>query len=254
MERVEMLDAIRRSERDVFTMRLIAAVGAAWFVLTIWSVSQYAPYLNHEILEHFPVTLSVEYVTLLLIFAVGWMLMVIAMMLPSILPLITQFRRAAEGARPAVLLMGAYVSVWTIFGGMAHVGDVFVHEATHRFAWLGANEWVLSAGLLALAGVYQFTPFKRGCLTICRSMGKRMRSRRPMHVGLRHGLWCVGNCGPLMLLMFGVACGNVLVMIILGTVMAVEKNASWGRWITVPLGMVLLGLSVIASLLGGGTI
>ena len=128
--------------------------------------------------------------------------------------------------------------------------DIFVHEATHYFAWLGANEWLLSAALLALAGVYQFTHFKRACLAACRSLGETHESRHPAQVGLRHGLWCVGDCGPLMLLMFGVACGNVLLMLILGTIIAVEKNASWGRRISVPLGVLLLGCSVIVSLIG----
>lgn len=229
-------------------------VGVAWLVLTVWSVSPYAPYLNHEILDHLPVALSAEYVALLIIFVAGWIVMIIAMMLPGILPLITQLQHQAEHARASVLLMAGYVSIWTIFGGMAHIGDVFVHEATHRFTWLGANEWVLSAGLLALAGVYQFTPFKRICLTACRSTGKRGRSQHPSQVGLRHGLWCVGNCGPLMLLMFGVACGNVFVMLILGAVMAVEKNTRWGRQLTVPVGIVLLGLSLIVGLIGKGMI
>lgn len=246
-----MINVITRGERDLFTTRLIAVLGTAWLVLTIWSVSPYAPYLNHEILEHLPVALSVEYITLLLIFVAGWILMIMAMMLPGILPLVTQFRRETESARPAVLVMAGYVGIWTIFGAMAHAGDVFVHEATHRFAWLEANQWLLSAALLALAGVYQFTPFKRACLTSCRSVGEPHGSRHPARTGLRHGLWCVGACGPLMLLMFGVACGNVLLMLILGTITALEKNAVWGRRISVPLGVILLGFSVIASPFAG---
>lgn len=249
-----MIQAITRGERDLFTTRLIAVIGAAWVVLTIWSRSHYAPYLNHEILDHLPFTLSVEYVSLLLIFVAGWMLMVVAMMLPGILPPVTRFRREAGGTRRAVLLMAGYVGVWTLFGGMAHAGDVFVHEATHRFEWLGANEWVLSAVLLALAGVYQFTPFKRACLTACHAIGEPRRNRHAVRAGLRHGLWCAGCCGPLMLLMFGVACGNVLAMLILGTVMAVEKHASWGRRISLPLGLALLGFSVMVSLFGAGAL
>jgi predicted metal-binding membrane protein len=173
------------------------------------------------------------------------------MMLPGMLPLVTRFRRHGGGTRPATLLIAGYVGVWTIFGTMAHAGDVFVHEATRRFAWLGANEWVLSVALLVVAGVYQFTPFKRAYLAACHS-GREPRRRHPAQVGLRHGLWCVGCCGPLMLLMFGVACGNILVMLVLGAVMAVEKNASWGRRIRVPVGLLLLGLSLIALRAFGG--
>jgi predicted metal-binding membrane protein len=249
-----MMEASIDSKLDPFTKRLIAAVALSWLVLALWSRSRYAPYLNHEILEGLPLTVSVEYVALLLIFVAGWALMIVAMMVPGILPLVTRVRHEAEGARPAVLVMAGYVGVWTIFGGLAHAGDVFVHEATHRFGWLGANEWVLSAGLLALAGVYQLTPFKRACLRAHRATGAPGQKRHPAQVGLWHGLSCTGCCGPLMLLMFGVACGNVPVMLLLGTIMVVEKQASWGGRITVPLGMVLLGLSVIASLSGSGVL
>lgn len=242
--------------RERFTVRLLTVIVAAWLVLTVWSVSPYAPYLNHEILDHLPVTLSVEYLTLLLVFVAGWMLMVVAMMLPSSLPLITRFRREVERTRPTVLLMAGYVGVWTVVGGLAHVGDVFVHAASHRFAWLGTNEWVLSATLLAVAGVYQFTPLKRVCLRSCRSIGEHRGSRhalRALRAGLRHGLRCVGCCGPLMLLMFGVACGNVLVMLGLAAVMVAEKHVSRGWRISVPLGVVLLGVSLAVSLIGAGT-
>jgi len=66
---------------------------------------------------------------------------------------------------------------------------------------------------------------------------------------MRHGLFCIGCCWSLMLLMFVVSVGNLAWMLALGAVMAVEKNVSWGRRLTVPLGVFLVcfGVAVVAT-------
>ena len=61
-------------------------------------------------------------------------------------------------------------------------------------------------------------------------------------LGINHGLFCVGCCWALMLLMFAVGVGNVAWMLVLGAVMAVEKNMPWGRKLSAPLGVALLGM------------
>ena len=64
--------------------------------------------------------------------------------------------------------------------------------------------------------------------------------RDAFRLGVRHGLFCLGCCWSLMLLMFAVGVGNLAWMLALAAVMAVEKNASWGRRLSVPLGIVLV--------------
>ena len=68
----------------------------------------------------------------------------------------------------------------------------------------------------------------------------RQEHRRAFRLGIRHGLYCVGSCWTLMLLMFAVGVGSVRWMLALGIVMAVEKNLPWGRRLSVPLVMILL--------------
>ncbi len=108
--------------------------------------------------------------------------------------------------------------------------------------------WILAAGILLLAGLYQFTPLKHMCLEKCRSPlafimehwhGGR-DDQEAFQLGMRHGLFCIGCCWSLMLLMFVVSVGNLAWMLALGAVMAVEKNVSWGRRLTVPLGVLLV--------------
>ncbi len=71
--------------------------------------------------------------------------------------------------------------------------------------------------------------------------------RSAFQLGLDHGLYCVGCCWAIMLLMFVVGTGNVGWMLGLGAVMAVEKNMPWGRRLSRPLGAGLLGAAVLVG-------
>ena len=248
-------------DRRPFLVLMAALIAMTWLALGIWSVSPYGRYLDHGVLEELQFTISVEYLVFLLIFVAGWTLMTVAMMLPTSMPLVTLFRRLtrqrSDRLQLVVLLVVGYLGVWTLFGALAHIGDFFVHEVVARSAWLETNAWVIGAGTIMLAGLYQFTPLKYKCLDKCRSplsfiaehwRGSHERSQA-FRLGVHHGLFCVGCCWSLMLLMFVVGIGNLGWMLALGTVMAVEKNMPWGKKISTPLGMALVGwgLALVAS-------
>ena len=107
------------------------------------------------------------------------------------------------------------------------------------------------------AGIYQFTPLKYHCLDKCRSPFSFIsahwsggnESAQSLRLGLDHGLFCVGCCWTLMLLMFGVGAGNLGWMLLLGGVMAVEKNMPWGRRLSSPLGVFLVGCGGLVTIL-----
>src|SRR5215204_1864843 len=201
------------------------------------------------------------FAALMVVFVAGWTLMVVAMMLPTSLPLVTLFRTLVRG-RPdrtwlTVLLIAGYLVVWTLFGVLVYSGDWILHGAVEQSMWLEANVVpFIGAGTLIMAGLYQFTPLKYKCLDKCRSplsfitehwRGSHERSQSFL-LGAHHGLFCVGCCWSLMLLMFAVGLGSLGWMLVVGTVMAVEKNMPWGRKISTPLGVLLLGggLAVVA--------
>jgi predicted metal-binding membrane protein len=126
-----------------------------------------------------------------------------------------------------------------------------------QVAWLGANAWIIGATTLGLAGIYQFTPLKYHCLTKCRSpmtfimehwQGKHEQTQA-FKLGVNHGIFCIGCCWTLMLVMFAFGLGNVGWMFILGTVMAAEKNLSWGKRLSAPLGVTLLSGGLTLGLL-----
>jgi predicted metal-binding membrane protein len=158
-----------------------------------------------------------------------------------------------------VLLIAGYLGVWSAFGVVAHLGDWALHGAAERIEWLHHNTWILSAAVLLLAGIYQLTPLKNYCLERCRSplsmivahWSGRNEPRQALWLGVRHGAFCLGCCWALMLLMFAVSAGNLGWMLALAAVMAVEKNVSWGRRISAPLAVVLIGWAVLLVLRAG---
>ncbi len=231
----------------------------AWLALWLWGQSPYARFLNHDELHHARLNMWLT----MLIVILGWNLMLIAMMLPSSLPLVTIFQRLT-GRRPdrrqlLLLLISGYLSIWTLFGLVAHLGDWLLHDYVDHTPWLAVNAWVIGAGIFILAGLYQFTPLKYQCLDRCRSpmsfINEHWRGRRQRFhaflLGVHHGLFCIGCCWTLMLLMFAVGMTNLGWMFLLGVLMAIERNLPWGRRFVAPLGVVLLLGGVILSLAAG---
>lgn len=242
----------RVSDSRVFTTLLVALVGLTWVALWVWGHSPYGRFLSHEEVGQVE-GLGDRYVAIVALFVAAWTLMTVAMMLPTSLPLVALFhsfvRTRPDQLRLVALLVLGYLAVWTLFGAAVHLADRALHEAVERVGWLDANAWSIAAATIGLAGVYQFTPLKYHCLKKCRSplsfIMERWRGGRAsteaFQLGVRHGLFCLGCCWSLMLVMFAVGVGNVAWMLALGTVMAVEKNVSWGRRLTAPVGVLLVG-------------
>jgi predicted metal-binding membrane protein len=237
------------------TVTLLAMLSAlAWLVLWGWGQSPYGRFLSHEGLGHDVADAGAWLAPLAYI--AGWLVMTVAMMLPSSLPLVALFTRLTRRRRdqPALvgLLIAGYLAIWLLAGIVVHLGDWGLHEVIERTAWLHAHAWVIGVAVLALAGVYQLTPLKHHCLDRCRSplsfvmehwrgRGERVQA---WWLGVHHGLFCIGCCWALMLLMFAVGAGSLGWMLALGVVMAVEKNAPWGRRLSAPLGGALLAWAV----------
>jgi predicted metal-binding membrane protein len=198
----------------------------------------------------------------MLVFVAGWLVMLLAMMLPTSLPLVFMFHRLVQRrpdrAQLLTLLLVGYLSIWIAFGVLVYLGDAVLHAAVDRSPWLADHAWAFTAAILLLAGLYQFTPLKYHCLDKCRSpfsfitehwRGRRERAQAFL-LGIHHGRFCLGCCWTLMLLMFAVGVGNLGWMLVLGALMAIEKNLPWGRRLSTPLGLTLVawGLAVLTGL------
>jgi predicted metal-binding membrane protein len=236
-------------------------ISLAWVVLWVWERSPYGRYLNHGQLGELALTGTTGSVLLpLLLYLVGWTLMTAAMMLPTTLPLLEIFRRLVV-RRPdrwqlIAGVVAGYLGVWLIFGMVAHSADWVLHQVAERSPWLEANGWIIGAGTLLLAGGFQFSRLKYRCLDKCRAplsfvmehWRGRHAQRNALLLGIHHGAFCVGCCWALMLLMFAVGVGNVGWMLMLGVLMAIEKNLPWGRKLSAPVGVALLGWGTVIVL------
>jgi predicted metal-binding membrane protein len=245
--------------RAVFWTLLALLALAAWGTLALWSASPYARYLEHggwidagalaALCRAVP---GGGYVVPATLHAAGWVLMVAAMMLPTTFPLLAMFRRITGGrpdaGRLAALVLTGFFAAWIAFGLVAHLTDAAVQWLAVRSAWFITHGWVLGAAVLAGAGLFQWSALKYRCLEACRSpftfvaarWGGRQPFRDALRIGWDHGLFCIGCCWALMLVMFVVGLGSLGWMLVLAAVMAIEKNLPWGRRLRTPLGIGLL--------------
>lgn len=250
---------VRVNSQKPLVVVLAGLVIVCWLALWVWGMSPYGRFLSHEELAHIPPSFELF---LVLLFVSGWTLMTTAMMLPTSLPLVVLFYgmmgKRPDRARLLALLLAGYLGLWTLFGIVVHMADFVLHQIVERVAWLDANHWLISAGTLLLAGLFQFSPLKYRCLDACRSpmsfIAQHWRghgaARQALLLGAHHALFCIGCCWALMLLMFGVGVGSILWMLVLGAVMAVEKNMPWGRQLAAPLGILLIAWSLAVAITG----
>jgi predicted metal-binding membrane protein len=256
----------RAGARPGFLPLAAALLALSWIALWLWGESPYARYLDHgnwtgsgtaaALCRAFPIGARLLPFSLSL---VGWLLMTAAMMLPTVLPLLDRFQRIVR-QRPdrrhlIALVIGGYLTVWAGFGAAAHLLDAGLHAAVHRSDWLLFNGWAIGALILAVAGLFQFSRLKYRCLVQCRApfgfIARHWRGPGPRRhafaLGLDHGVFCVGCCWAIMLVMFAVGTGNLGWMLALGAIMAAEKNAPWGERLSRPLGAVLLAGAVLTA-------
>jgi predicted metal-binding membrane protein len=243
-----------RRDRAILGGSLVALAAVAWLALWAWEESPGGHYLSHAGGGGAaPLEAS--------LFTAGWILMIVAMMLPSSVPLVVTFgalvgRRRRPELLVALLLAG-YLAVWGAFGVAAWLADRGVHAAVDALPWLAAHPQLILGSTLLGAGLWQFSPLRDRCLEECRSpLGfvlNRWRGtserREAFAMGIAHGAFCVGCCWSLMLVMFGVGLGSMSAMLALGGLTAIEKNLPWGRRLTRPLGvaLVIAAVYVLAS-------
>lgn len=186
-----------------------------------------------------------------------WLVMMAAMMLPSVAPVAVLWTRIIAGAsagsirvvRMTVFLAG-YLLVWIAVGAIAFgalVGSQRLLTASPTAAkWLGV-------AIFVAAGGYQLTRWKDRCLGRCRSpigslmyyLGFKGRGR-DLRVGLHHGLTCAGCCWGLMILLVAVGVMNVVAMVALAVVIFAEKLWRYGKPFGQAIGVVLVLVGILA--------
>ena len=241
-------------EKRALVALLLGTSALAWIAMWRWGASPYGhavhlhPHPNTGTAAGFP------------LFVGGWTLMIVAMMLPTITPLMVVFSRAVQATPDRLLLLAllcaGYLGVWVVAGAFAYAGVLGLRALASVIAVDRAG-WIVGTGALVVAGLYQFSALKDRCLEHCRSpfsflmetWGDDLK-RRAVSLGARHGLFCLGCCWSLMLLMLPLGASNIAWMLMLGAIMAAEKNAPWGKQMSKPLGVALLLLAAVVVVRG----
>lgn len=170
-----------------------------------------------------------------------WAEMMVAMMLPSVAPMILTFalvnRKRNEQARPFVptgIFLFGYLAAWMLFSAAAAIAQWILHAKTLLSPMMASASPWLGAALLIAAGVFQFTPWKHACLAHCRSpLGFLMSDWREgkfgaFAMGLKHGVYCAGCCWILMALLFVAGVMNLWWIATIAALVLIEKLARNG--------------------------
>ena len=190
------------------------------------------------------------------IVALMWAAMTFAMMLPSAAPMILTYAeigdtaaRKGEHIISPFLLAAGYMVVWLGFAAAASVTQLALTRAALIDPSMASASELFSGAIFIAAGLYQFSSLKHACLTQCQQpfpfffTNWATTPRGVFLLGLRQGLYCVGCCWAMMLVMFAVGVMNVIWMAALGLVMTIEKIGT-GKRFTHAVGAALLAIGV----------
>jgi predicted metal-binding membrane protein len=184
-----------------------------------------------------------------------WVVMMAAMMFPSVAPTVALYARMTRLRSPMrpLLFAAAYLVVWTAVGlvsyGLFEVGKTWFGS---QLAWTAGGRWV-AAAVLAVAAVYELTPLKNVCLGKCRSpLGFLLGNWRDgetgaAEMGAKHAAWCVGCCWALMAALFALGVMSLVLMAVVAALITAEKTIPWRRPVVWGTTALLLALAVTVA-------
>jgi predicted metal-binding membrane protein len=196
------------------------------------------------------------------LFLAIWVVMMVAMMFPTAAPMILTFHRVqAEKRQRGVafvstwVFVAAYMLVWTLVGVIAYVGALAAETAAAGAALSTATAGRIGGAVLVAAGLYQLTPLKDLCLSKCRTpITFIMTSWRDgfagaLRMGLLHGVYCLGCCWLLFVVLFPLGIMNIAAMAAITLVIFAEKTLPWSRRATsaTAAAIVVYGAVVVAA-------
>ena len=170
-----------------------------------------------------------------------WVTMMAAMMLPSVAPMMLLFARISRERQargrafvPTWVFLAGYLGAWTVYGLAAYgLFRLVTAFGTDWLAWDRAGPYV-AGGAIAAAGIYQLSPFKEVCLRHCRGpmhyVMHGWREGRPgaLRMGAEHGLFCIGCCWGLMVILFALGVMSLVWMLVVAAVIFAEKVLPYG--------------------------
>jgi len=228
---------------------LLAIAVLAWWLLLPFSVGTDKSFMSIVMMKMMKPEILSGYI--FFSFAM-WVVMMIAMMVPVVAPTLVIFRQIHKDGRllidSSIFVIGYFVA-WFLFALLAAVGQWFLHNGGHLQAMSFSVRDSVAGCLFISVGLYQLTPFKNACLARCQSpISFFMNAWRDgtigaFQMGLSHGLFCLGCCWMLMLLMFAGGVMSILTMATLSGFLLAERlipTQSFSRFLPAIV-MILVG-------------
>ncbi len=230
----------------------------SWAALVLLDTTHQLQWLDHDYLL---TTIHLPWLLVAGVFLAGWQVMMIAMMLPALLPLVAQI----DSSRPDIVsrwklqatFLGSYALVWTLFAISVFIGDSAIHWLVSHWFWLSSHVWLIGTSILLLAGLFQWSPYKKTALSSCSATDLTfLRSSRTLlctawRLGIRYGRACFGSCWVLMLAMIAMGMKSLFIMTVGSVIILAEKNSSAHLSIRVAVGILCLGLAVVWGISAG---
>lgn len=229
--RSTLLESALRHDRVIVIGSLVLVTGVSWWWILAMSVDMYGPMTGASAWA-MTTTWDTRHGALLMAM---WAVMMTAMMLPSGVPMLMLYtavlRRSDEWAvaRRTYALAGGYLLMWLGFSIAAAMAQLVLNGRAAVSPMMTLTDTRVGGVVLILAALYQFSPLKRACLDVCRSPVRLLTTHwRPgawgaFTMGLRHGLFCLGCCWALMLLLFVGGVMNAWVVAGLTLFVLIEK-------------------------------
>jgi len=182
-----------------------------------------------------------------------WIVMMAAMMFPSVAPTVALYSRMTKQRSPAspIAFVAGYLLTWGVAGVAAYgLAGAATRFGGDRLSWSNTGRTIAGATLL-VAAVYELTPLKDVCLGKCRSpLGQLLGTWRDgiagaARMGAKNGVWCVGCCWALMASLFALGVMSVSWMAVVAGLIAIEKTLPWRRVVTYGTTTVLFGLGIL---------
>jgi predicted metal-binding membrane protein len=182
-----------------------------------------------------------------------WVVMMAAMMFPSVAPTVALYSHMTKRREPLgpLAFASGYLLTWAAAGLAAYGAFVLGRELLgDSLAWDNGGRW-LAGGIVALAAAYELTPLKDTCLGRCRGpLGFLLGNWRDglggaLSMGMKHGAWCVGCCWALMAALFALGVMSIAWMAFVAAVIALEKLLPWRRVATYATAAILVALALL---------
>jgi predicted metal-binding membrane protein len=251
MASLNPIESVIKRDRLVVLFGLLGVTALAWAYTAYLAWDMQGTSMADGRSMAMPMTASWTTGDFVLMF-VMWSVMMIAMMTPSAAPMILMFgtvaRKRQEQSRPyapTIIFVLGYLAIWSVFALGGTLAQWGLHAATLMSPMTMTATPLVAGSLLIAAGLFQATPIKNICLTECRTpmsflmLDWREGNTGALTMGVKQGIYCLGCCWILMLLLFVLGVMNLLWIAALAAFVLIEKVAPAGTWISKSTGIIL---------------